>query len=363
MKKAENISFVNLDGESNLLALHDADRALAKILSQIISVNVDLLERVWPALELAKVQFVISNDENRDAFAFQNENRKTVSIDIGLLRLFWERAAVAVNLPSVFSEFMPAKNNNIPDWLSDDCDTVPAMASWQVAEDRKDYCIDIFQHMLEYLVLHELAHHMRGHLELIRSDQTYAALGEISARRSSETNKTAKSDFNIQDLELDADAHALDLTVTALKAKFPDNRHDWNFDTISETLFLLMFSQILVSQAFDDIDQTQGHRPLDLHPAPQYRSINFTNLAVHTFHSLAGGEWEKYRELHDAAWTEAGHVAKFLGFPSGRWFGGDKWALVTDQYQAVEQRYFKATQMVDAFIDIDNNLSEFKPET
>ena len=327
------------------------DGPLTKTLFDIISTNVKLLDRVRPELELGQIKFVIAKNETKDAFAFQLGEEKSVSIDIGLLRLFWERAAIAVNLPSVFSEYMPTDNQEIPAWLDADCDTVPAMNSWQVSEDRKDYCIEIFQHMLEYLVLHELAHHMRGHLELIQPNQSYAALGEVSVRRPTVALPALKSDFNVHDLELDADAHALDLTITALRAKFPEGEHIWSYDAISETLFLLMFAQILVAQAFDDMSAVTVEQPLHKHPAPIYRSVNFTNLALHTFYDLVGGDWDAYKTLHDAAWSEAGHVAEFLGFPSGRWFGGESWVIVTEDYQKVEQRYFKATEKVDAFID------------
>ena len=336
--------------------IEHGDGALVQTLLGVISTNVELLERVSPELEFGQIEFVISQDENRDAFAFQLGEEKTISIDIGLLRLFWERAAIAVNLPSVFSEYMPTDNQEIPAWLDANCGTVPAMNSWQVSEDRKDYCIEIFQHMLEYLVLHELAHHMRGHLELILPNQSYAAFGELSARRPTVAPPALKSDFNVQDLELDADAHALDLTITALKSKFPEGEHVWSYDAVSETLFLLMFSQILVAQAFDDIGAATVEQPLHKHPAPIYRSVNFTNLALHTFYNLAGGDWNAYKTLHDAAWSEAGHVAEFLGFPSGRWFGGESWVIVTEDYQKIEQRYFKSTEKVDAFIDADGDV-------
>lgn len=326
-------------------------------LFDVISTNVELLHHVRPELGLSQIKFGITNDETKDAFAFQHDEQKTISIDIGLLRLFWERAAIAVNLPSVFSEYMPTDNQEIPAWLDADCGTVPAMNSWQVSEDRKDYCIEIFQHMLEYLVLHEFAHHMRGHLELIQSNQSYAAFGEVSVRRPTVALPALKSDFNVQDLELDADAHALDLTITALKSKFPEGEHVWSYDAISETLFLLMFSQILVAQAFDDMNAVTVEQSLHKHPAPIYRSVNFTNLALHTFYDLVGGDWDAYKMLHDAAWSEAGHVAEFLGFPSGRWFGGESWVIVTEDYRKVEQRYFKATEKVDAFIDTGGDVS------
>lgn len=332
----------------------NGDGALAETLFDVISTNVELLDYVRPEMELGQIKFVLSEDENKDAFAFQWGEEKTVSIDIGLLRLFWERAAIAVNLPTVFADYLPTDNQEPPVWLGPESDTVPAMDTWQVCEDRKDYCIEIYQHMLEYLVLHELAHHMRGHLELIGPEQSYASLGEISARRVSAAQSASRSAFNIQDLELDADAHALDLTVTALRAKFPESEHEWNYDAISETLFLLMFSQILVAQAFDEESaEVEGH-PLHKHPAPVYRSVNFANLALHTFYGLVGGDWADYKTLHDAAWTEAGYVAEFLGFPQGRWHGGESWVIVTKDYQEVEKRYFRATERVDAFVDASN---------
>ena len=330
------------------------DRALLDTLDKVIKTNIEALRTSRPDLELEQVKFIITGGENKSAFAFQDGADRAILFDIGLLRWFWERAVVVVHLPDVLSEYLPFSSNEPIVWLAPHIDSVPAANSWPIPDERKDYCIEIFQHMLEYLVVHELAHHMRGHLEIIDGDKNFVALSETTARRMGWPHAAQIVSFHLQDLELDADAHGLDLAIAALEGKYPCDQFNWEFDTISETLFLMLFSQMLVAQLFDIKEKNTGDYPLTEHPAPVYRSINFSNLACRTFYTMAGGEWDDYKQIHDSAWSEAGHVAKFFDFPYDRWHGDKQRILATKHYREAERRYFAVTELVDQIIDQEN---------
>lgn len=331
----------------------DGEKVLLETLNSVVETNIQALKLKLPDLELEQVEFIITNGENRAAFAFQDDANQAVLIDMGLLRWFWERAVAVIHIPSVLPDFLAFSSKDSLEWLNPSVELVPAPVDWDMPDERKDYCVEVFQHMLEHLVLHELAHHQRGHLDLVGGGEQFFALSETSIRALDWPSDDRQFEFHLQDLELDADASALDLSIAALDGKFPRDRFDWEFDTISETLFLILFSQMLVTQLFDDRNLQETDYPSNGHPAPVFRSINFSNLACRAFHSLAGGDWSAYKELHDAAWTEAGHVAEYFKLPFGRWHGECSRVLVTVHYTEIEQRYFEVAKWIDQNIEAD----------
>ena len=103
---------------------------------------------------ISAMKFLVTGGENRSAFAIRDNKNRAVVIDIGILRWFWERAAVAAHLPEFLAEFLPLPKRPSTLWFDPEHHTVPAVEGWPIPDDRKDYCVEIFQHMVDHLVLH-----------------------------------------------------------------------------------------------------------------------------------------------------------------------------------------------------------------
>lgn len=332
----------------------EGDLQLVELLQDVYRDNINLLHKARPELCLHEVHLVITAAETCSAFAYSIDDCKVVLINIGLIRSFWTKIATIAHLPDVLSELHPIQECIQPDWLISNNKKVPAAINWPGSEERTDFFIEVYTHMLEHLIMHELAHHMRGHLDLVNSIAGIAEIDEGEIRSAPWPPAGSESTFHIQDLELDADAHGLDLSVATLVEQFPNLVQKGNFENISQIIFLMIFSQILVAQQFDKSGRDPTNHLLHEHPAPVYRSVNFTNLMCHTFEKLVGGTMENYSDICSAAWTEAGKVAEYFQFPYGRWHGHDYRPLVDSHFVEIAHRYYLVTDTIDKVIDEEN---------
>ncbi len=331
---------------------YEGDESLIGILQHVFETNIDLLTKARPELELNKIDLLVTSGLDHRALAYRCRLGQAIIVEIGLLRAFWTRIATVAHIPAVLSDAFPLERAPSVAWLSNDA-LVPGPDDWDMPQARIDYCFDILMFMIEYVILHELAHHMRGHLDLLSGASPVSFIDEAKARRRLPKPVVTASGFLMQDIEFDADAHGLDQSLVAMNEKFPFSAR-WSVEDASEWLFQMVFSQILAAQLFDRDGRALCDYASDGHPAPVHRSINYSNLAARTLHAVIGGDWETYRDSHDAAWYESSLVAGYLDYPAGRWHGERDPDLMIGNFPELERRYFGSSDRLDRLIDREN---------
>lgn len=325
------------------------DRSLIDKLEHVFNLNVDLIDQAHPDLEMTGVDLIVTSGLEHRAVAYAPKGRRAILVEIGLLRAFWTRVATLAHTPQVLSVAFPLKLDSKPLWMSQDVESVPGTDDWPITQERLDYCFDIFFYMLEYLVLHELAHHMRGHFDLEINKSRITKIDESSIGQRSGKTELGDNTFLLQDLEFDADAHGLDLSISSMAVKFPIDT--WEVENIVEWQFKLILAQLIVSQILDAEDKETSDYPPDRHPAPVYRAINYSNLLSRTLHRMMGGDWAPFRDMHDTAWSEAAMFARELGLAKGRWHNDEGVPFNTGDFLELEQRFFTASERLDRMID------------
>ncbi|MEP4627150.1 MAG: hypothetical protein ABJR46_16535 [Tateyamaria sp.] len=322
------------------------DAGLLHMVEHVFDTNVDLLRRIRPELGTDDIDLLVTAGIGRRAIAYDHDGARAVILEVGLIRALWTRAASIAHLPPVLSNAFPINNDVDQAWMASTCDVVPGMSDWDCSEDRAEYCFDLFLHMLEYVVVHEIAHHVRGHLALVNTSTGLHLIDELEARNELPSSVTSKDDFLIQDLEFDADAQGLELSMAAMDEKHPFET-DWDSKSAREWQFQLIFSQLMVAQVIDVAAKRDADYTPDGHPAPIHRAINYANLVSKSLHHLVGGPWDAYVNMHSVAWSEAGYVAKALAYPKGRWHDDHGKKMKTGDYHILEQRYFASSRRLD----------------
>ena len=100
--------------------------------------------------------------------------------------------------------------------------------------------------MIEYLILHEVAHHMRCHFDLLDSvGFDIATLNESIMRKLPIEEGGAVSRITYPQLEFDADMYALELPLTGLHGEFPRSSYEWTFAGVSQTAFFAILAPLL----------------------------------------------------------------------------------------------------------------------
>jgi hypothetical protein len=283
--------------------------------------------------------FFIDNPQI-NAMALEDGPRRGVGVHVGAAQRVW----ALLRLANETSEFLSATFDNPAPEASGNLFAIPE--HWP--EQRLDYLFEFYLYAADFIVNHELAHHARGHLDLVRDELGLAMIDEglsMSAAPGSQAGRL------LQLIEFDADHHALDMILQAnVRKGFPDQGADW----LMEDAFKLMLTVILIFLAFD-----LDHRPVDeayigSHPSPIYRAMRLTAAIVTTFHEAFGLDHAKLQDTHDWAWCEAADVARHIGMPEGRWWGEDEdIQAFQPRLEALEEDFFAFSRDLD-----QRNLSE-----
>ncbi|RYG90041.1 hypothetical protein EU803_15615 [Loktanella sp. IMCC34160] len=324
----------------------EGDAGLLYMVNHVFDTNKALLNRTRPELRVDDIAFLVTAGTGRRAIAYARDGARAIIVEVGLIRALWTRAASIAHLPGVLANAFPIAEDIDQSWMAESCDSVPGMSDWDCSGDRAEYCVDLFLHMLEYVVVHEIAHHVRGHLKLVNAETGLHLIDETEARTSKTPEVSAAEGFLVQDLEFDADAYGLELSLAAMDEKHPFAMQ-WDQASATEWQFQLIFAQLMVAQVIDDARKADGAYSADGHPAPLHRAINYGNLVSRSLQDLVGGPLQAYVDMHAVAWSEAGYVAKGLSYPKGRWHDDHGKEMATGDYQLLEERYFASSRRID----------------
>ena len=324
-------------------------RYLSEQLRYVLEFNVALLDGLDVGVDDGAYELLITDSAEPNALAYRRFERRAILVHIGLLESLWAVIARAAHEPRVLPASFPIEASAA---------TFPPLdpTDWTIPSARTEYLVQVFLYMLEYVLMHEFAHHVRGHLDL--EPHRVAALQDERAARAEEMEPAPSGKpaaFSAFDLEFDADVHAGELALTALNARFPFE-NGWPEADALEHVFLYVYAHLLVAQQLTPSTSTPGSAIPSTpsatwrYPAPIYRAINYSNLVTHTLRRATGRESDEaaFVDAHDKAWSEASYVAEMDGRERGLWHGEDLAPGLMPRFAEHETRLFAAVRRIDA---------------
>lgn len=245
-----------------------------------------------------------------------------ILVNQGLLREIERTALAAVSCHDFMSSRMP--------WT----------AAAGLSDERREFATHLVAHMLDFVVSHEIAHDVRGHLAIVEAERGMAALDEITSLSGADAG-----DDLLRFLEFDADVHALDIQMHAADAlgAFADDAPGG----VEGDFFIHLLAMLLVFQILD-----AEHRPVEAadaasHPAPIHRALFLSDVMVRSFADASGLTEESLVELHDEVWFEASIVARGLRLPEGRWHGAHMDDAHRERLEALRPRIVAFSKSLD----------------
>lgn len=290
--------------------------------------------------------FIDSHEKN--ALALERQEAKGIGVHLGLIRSLWavfyRGLGTGCLLKEWFVEAAPLDRNisdeeaiSDPIWRADDTIT------WE--PDRLRTHHDLFIRRVDFIVYHELAHHVRGHISYLRSE---FGLTEIDEALNFTAEQGPKRDA-FRNLEYDADHAALDMIILALNkdVKFST----WSKSRGEREFFLQSLAIIILFQVLDEAHSPMRNHYLLSHPAPVHRAMRITNALSFTFAREFSWSDQEREEEHDLAWLAAAEIADLFNMPEGRWHGDTIDDMDHDHFLKEEEKFISFAHMLNALND------------
>ena len=292
------------------------------------------------------------NSDAVNAVALALEERQGIGIHIGAVRKLWFLYQEALNSDTFLegSFLQPLPPN--PDRSSE---SATFFRLWEEeadhgwCEDRLDMFWDLFLRSLDFLVYHEIAHHTRGHIDLVLTRMGMSEIDELFSMSASD----GISGELFRHLEFDADHHAIDMMLTAYDQEFP--LEEWAEDHARAECFLLSLSLIGVFQALDHEDREVEAHYRTTHPAPVHRAMRLTGAVSRTIGRFAGWSDVERIEHHDNAWVAGAELAERSGRGRDRWMGTGTRRMAQDLFVEEEARFIAFSQALDRINEKDSD--------
>jgi hypothetical protein len=311
------------------------DRALCGWVRSLFREAVIESKRHDYADRFANVSLVFAGSSALNAKALETRTRRAIVFNLGLIRKVWGILRIAVAHSRLHRTVFKSRALR---WSGFDPRSEESWARYYrldgLPDQRADYLFQLFMYVAEFVVHHELAHHARGHMDLVREtlgleeiDEVHFAAGglDLPGRRL------------MQLIEFDADHEALDILLTTQVA---EGMRGWGEQALLEDAYRLMLTTILLFQALDLACAPLPAPFTTSHPAPVFRAMRITYTVAVTFPEVFGLPAQDLLALHDEAWADAALVARRIGLPSGRWWGGDGPAALLPELHALEEAFF-----------------------
>lgn len=263
----------SMGGYPDAETLSPVEETLIRWIEHVFEVNISLLDARDPDLDIGRIELVVSAGAIPNAAARLSGGRRAVIVSLGLLRTLWQFLTAAAHHPDVLSRAHPLHDTEIQ-WRDLLQNGLLPFEDWSMTEDRAEYFVDILMQMFDYVISHELAHLLRGHIDLLFPGQNFGFVDEAAIYLDVSPGHASEV---LQDIEFDADANGLNQMLLSMDEKQPF-ADDWTADDGLEYAFQLAFAHILVMRALD-VRDLPTDRPTTEHPSPLFRAMNFTNLA------------------------------------------------------------------------------------
>ena len=295
--------------------------------------------------------FFIANDAV-NAVALEHEDHQGIGVYLGTVRRLWLMYQNALDsgsfLESSFTQAAPcssAKSTASPTrfrlWDEE------ANHGW--CKDRLDMFWDLFLRSLDFLVYHEIAHHTRGHIDLVRR---HMGVSEVDELLSLSTSDGISGEL-FRQLEFDADHHGLDMMLTGYDRKFA--LRDWPEDHARAECFLFSLSLIGVFLVLDFEDKDVEAHYHTTHPAPVHRAMRLTGALSRTIGRFVGWSEDERIDHHDNAWGAGAELAELFGYGHNRWMGEGIERMDIARFEEEEQRFIAFSKSLDIINQQDSD--------
>ncbi|MDE4142144.1 hypothetical protein [Phaeobacter gallaeciensis] len=300
--------------------------------------------------------FFIDSDA-RNALALERPEKKGVGIHLGLIRSIWAllyRGIGAGNLIEVWFEDAPPLEDEAMEGISVFSDRIWAAentTNW--SSDRIQAHHDIFSRAVDFVIHHEIAHHVRGHIPYLKAEY---GMSEIEEKLSFSTVSDPKRDA-LRNLEYDADHTGLDMLMISLDRDL--RMASWSEEQASREFFLQSLAIIALFQLLDE-----AHSPLSTHyalshPAPVHRAMRLTHALSFTFATQFNWTDATREEEHDLAWLAAADIARQLKMPEGRWHGASTDGMDHAHFMKEEKEFIAFAEKLNALNASGENNGDF----
>ncbi|MEM9395784.1 MAG: hypothetical protein AAGA38_18155 [Pseudomonadota bacterium] len=295
--------------------------------------------------------FFIDSDE-RNALALERPDTKGVGIHLGLIRSIWSllyRGIGGGHLIEVWFDDLAPIQGPVDETmaLSDPIWRENEAEGWSA--DRLQAHHDLFMRAIDFIVYHELAHHVRGHISYLKSEFGMSEIDEALNFSSEPENKRDA----LRNLEYDADHSALDMMMMSLDRDIEFST--WTETQASREFFLLSLAIIILFQILDEAHSPMSSHYTLSHPAPVHRAMRLTSALSFTFARQFGWSDETREEEHDLAWVAASDVAALLKMPEGRWHGAGSEDMDHDQFVKEEAAFIEFAKVLNALNEAEDS--------
>ncbi|WP_105431428.1 hypothetical protein [Neorhizobium sp. T6_25] len=267
----------------------------------------------WPSHARDDIGSFFVRSERQTAVVIQHCRRIAIGLFSGLGVRLLELAGMAVGPCNVFpdAEFIDKPVNG--------GDTLPlAMvrfwAQLGIVGNRAELGHNIFLQMLEFIVLHELAHVDRGHLEEMERSGQLAFVDEAIAASDKHMRTIAR-----RHRKFEADIWTVQLAVDDFF-----NRNDGESFDVEQILAqyrITALAWLLTLMALDQKSLSLEAHATRSHPAPVHRGMLLDEALLEVLTRAFETPEHDGRDMLDRVGIELAKVAGHAGIGKGRWWG------------------------------------------
>ena len=279
-----------------------------------------------------------------NALALERGRDRGIGVFLGLPRRLWAAFHIGLSNPA----FLDGCFDSEPGPLIGDA-SVDLLRGGELLfipdeiwpEERTGALWDLFERALTFLLCHEISHHVRGHLELVRDRLGFDGVDELrGAAADGPDNRLLRL------IEFDADSDAVDLILISVVADAA--AEGWSADKTRAQGFQWMVAVITVFLIFD-----LEHLPVSLqyessHPAPVHRAILTAGAFSRTFARNFAWSEEERALFEESAWEAVSEIAEQLELPPGRWCGETTSLMDLGRYAEEEKLFLEFEAWISA---------------
>ena len=243
--------------------------------------------------------------------------------------------------PSLSSqELVPAVIKQDPIWENG--------AKTNLPKDRKALFFDLFLRAVNFLILHEWAHHARSHIEFLKNKTGFNIIHEAFSR-----SKKTGGLLNLKrNIEFDADVHAIDILTELIDEEVGSITPTPG--QISDEFYRQALAIICLFQLFDIKHDSIDQQYEESHPPSVHRAMLCVHALATSFAEKYG--WSKAQRIDevDKAWYASSQLAAFNAFPKGRWHGDSNERMGEKRLETEINAYNKFSQELDLWNEQQN---------
>lgn len=295
----------------------------------------------WPSHARDDIGSFFVRSERQTAVVIQHHRRIAIGLFSGLGMRLLEFAGMAVGPCNVFP------NAEFIDEPVDGGNTLPAAmvrfwAQFGIAGARAELVHNLFLQMLEFVVLHELAHVDRGHLDEMEKSGRLAFVDEAIAA-SSEHLRTIAARHR----EFEADIWTVQLAVDDFFNR--NDAENFDIEQILAQYRITALAWLLTLMALDQKSLSLEAHATRSHPAPVHRAMLLDDALLEVLTGAFEIQERDGRDMLDRVWVELAKVAELAGMAKGRWWGDTNRQMGLSSFareRRAFQKYFHARSEV-----------------